>query len=127
MNKSIRLHKEHGVNPTIPQCMYCGKDKNEIALLGAAYKGEAPMHMVLDIEPCDDCKEKFKGFVLLIVADEMGGKPQPTGEWAAMKREIFADLFTVPVPEKMCFIDNETFKMLKMKSEDAKENRPPEA
>lgn len=42
---SVRLHPKYGVNPTIPTCFWCGKDKNEIALLGAAYKEEAPMHM----------------------------------------------------------------------------------
>ena len=59
MGKSIRLHKDFGVNPTIPQCLYCGEDKNEVALLGAAYKGEAPMHMIIDRVPCDSYKEKI--------------------------------------------------------------------
>jgi len=31
----IRLHKEYGLNPTIIECIICGKEKNEIALLGA--------------------------------------------------------------------------------------------
>ena len=35
---NIRLHKEHGVNPAISQCPLCGGDKNEIILLGSAYK-----------------------------------------------------------------------------------------
>ena len=26
------LHKEHGVNPTIPICSFCGEDKNDIVL-----------------------------------------------------------------------------------------------
>ena len=39
MSKSIRLSKEHGVNPTIPICFWCEKDKNEIAMLGKL-KGE---------------------------------------------------------------------------------------
>ena len=32
----IKLSKKHGLQPTIPLCPYCGKEKNEIALLGAA-------------------------------------------------------------------------------------------
>jgi len=53
------LHKEYGVNPTIPICAFCGEDKNEIALLGAKYKDKAPMHMHIDNEPCDACKKRF--------------------------------------------------------------------
>lgn len=31
---SIKLSPKHGVNPTIPVCFFCGKPKNEIALMG---------------------------------------------------------------------------------------------
>ena len=31
---SIKISQKHGVNPTIPICFWCGKEKNEIALLG---------------------------------------------------------------------------------------------
>jgi hypothetical protein len=48
---SLRLHSKHGLNPTIPTCYFCGKEKNELVLLGAAYKEQAPMHMTLDKEP----------------------------------------------------------------------------
>jgi hypothetical protein len=61
MKNDIKLHKEHGLNPTIPICVFCGEDKNEIALLGADYKGEAPMHMAIDNEPCEECQEKLDG------------------------------------------------------------------
>ena len=75
----IRLSPKYGLNPTIPVCFFCGKQKNEIALLGrisnrkrvrTAWGGsseqvfdsdvEAPRNMILDYEPCDECKEKFK-------------------------------------------------------------------
>ena len=60
----ILLSPKHGLNPTIPICFWCGEEKNEIALMGRigdARKGEdfeAPMHAVLDYEPCDKCREK---------------------------------------------------------------------
>lgn len=57
MSDSIRLHPEHGLNPTLCTCFWCGEDTGEIALLGATYNGEAPMHMVLNYEPCAACKE----------------------------------------------------------------------
>jgi hypothetical protein len=53
------LSKEHGLNPTMPVCYWCGEETGEVALLGAAYKGEAPMHMVLNKEPCPACKAKL--------------------------------------------------------------------
>ena len=57
MSDSIRLHPEHGLNPTLCTCFWCGEDTGEIALLGATYNGEAPMHLVLNYEPCAACKE----------------------------------------------------------------------
>ena len=39
MSNSIRLHKEHSLNPTLCTCFYCGKETGEIALLGASYGG----------------------------------------------------------------------------------------
>lgn len=31
---SIKVSPKYGVNPTIPVCFFCGKPKNEIALMG---------------------------------------------------------------------------------------------
>jgi len=61
MGNSIKLSPKHGLNPTIPVCFWCGQQKNEVALLGRL-KGdaEAPMHVVLNYEPCDACKEMFE-------------------------------------------------------------------
>lgn len=80
-NNSIKLSKEHGVNPSILVCPICGED-GSIALLGRL-KGtdeKAPMHMT-DRTPCDKCindlKEyEKKGFVLIVVKDEF---PEPNG------------------------------------------------
>ena len=53
---SIRLSEKHGVTPTIPVCFGCGKQKNEIALLGRLPNdAEAPMNMVLNYDPCEEC------------------------------------------------------------------------
>lgn len=30
----VKISPKYGVNPTIPCCFFCGKPKNEIALLG---------------------------------------------------------------------------------------------
>lgn len=70
--KSIPISPKHGLNPTIPVCAWCGEPKNEIALMGKIKtdkKGEdpeAPMHCILDYNPCDKCKEQWdKGVAIL--------------------------------------------------------------
>ena len=95
MKGDLILHKEHGLNPTMPVCIYCGEDKGEIVLLGNAYKGEAPMKMIIDNEPCDTCREKmdsgeWKGFL---------GECEHNG---LIKTEALKDMF-----------DPETFETLK--------------
>jgi hypothetical protein len=89
MSGSIRLHKEHGLNPTISTCFFCGQDKNELVLLGAAYKEQAPMHMVMNKEPCDTCKGYMEqGVMLISVRDgEHGDNPYKTGKIAVVKVE----------------------------------------
>lgn len=73
MKDGILLSEKYGLNPTIPVCFWCGKQKNEIAMLGKiGGKGEdleAPKNMVLDYEPCDDCKAAWgKGVALIEVS-----------------------------------------------------------
>lgn len=110
MPNSIRLHKEYGLNPTLCTCFYCGQETGEIALLGANYKGEAPMRMCTSIEPCPTCKEKFKDYVLIVEATlDDKGEPQPAGRWAALPKK------SVTVPNKgIMFADTETMNKLQM-------------
>ena len=96
---SIKLSPKHGLNPCIPVCFFCGKEKNEIALLGHigdGRKGEdilAPVNAVLNYEPCDECKEKFVKGVLLIevtTSPEVNKMPiafnaYPTGRFVVVK------------------------------------------
>lgn len=98
---SIRISEKHGVNPTIPVCFWCGKEKNEIALLGKL-KGdiEAPMHCVLDYEPCEECQKKWNLGVALIgttkkplndtlppIRNTSNETLYPTGEWLVITKE----------------------------------------
>ena len=61
MSDEVKLSPKHGVNPTIPICFWCGKEKNEVALLGQINKedAEAPKRVIMDYEPCEQCKELF--------------------------------------------------------------------
>ena len=66
----IRLHHQHGLNPSINVCFFCNKEKNEIVLLGAAIRDEAPHKAVWNKEPCDECKEFMtKGVIFISVKD----------------------------------------------------------
>lgn len=104
MSKNITLHREHGLNPTIPVCFWCGEEKGEIALLGNKYKGEAPRHMVMDYEPCLACQERFKQGILVIEADTKpvgegqppfnGQDAYPTGNHVVIKEESFVANFS---------------------------------
>ena len=67
MEKSIRLSPKHGVNPTIPRCFFCGKEKNEIALMGKLKNdAEAPKNCILDYIPCEECQKKFTAGILCV-------------------------------------------------------------
>jgi hypothetical protein len=73
---SIRVSKEHGVNPCIPLCYFCQEPKNELLLLGALPgDAEAPRNMVFDDDPCDKCKEHMKlGVILISVSNDSEAK-----------------------------------------------------
>lgn len=73
MSDSIKLSPEHGLNPTIPICFWCGKEKNEIALMGKINKNDdaAPRRIIMDYEPCEHCKDIFsKGIHVIGVTEE---------------------------------------------------------
>lgn len=109
MSKSIKLSPKHGVNPTIGSCFYCGKDTGEIALLGRLKNdAAAPVRTILDYEPCDACKEKFKAGVLCVGVTKdrpADGRPPisvndgtslyPTGAYCLMRAEAVRHIFKI--------------------------------
>ena len=110
---SIRLNKKYGLNPTMPICLYCGKSKNEIILLGASYKEEAPHSMVVDYRPCEECEKKMKSYVALLEANE---DKKPTGNIVWIKRTAWKKMFNIPKPKTIGFIDNEAYRKLSEKN-----------
>ena len=92
MSNSIRLHSKHGVAPAMTFCRICGKDANEIALLGAnADKVLKQVHEATDgahgdkdgykdygynripaTEPCDNCQGHLKAGGTIIIARDTG-------------------------------------------------------
>ena len=105
MSKGIKISPQHGLNPTIPVCMFCGKEKNEVALLGKIGGRnediEAPRSMILDYEPCDECKEKIGDGILVIGVVPRNGRNimpimndlVPSGTWCVMTEEAVIRIF----------------------------------
>lgn len=102
MGSNIRLHPEHGLNPALCTCFWCGESTGEIALLGASYAGKAPMHMVVNYEPCKACMEQFSKGITLIEVTNTPNKPgqppitgshYPTGRIAVLSEECIPHIF----------------------------------
>lgn len=108
MSNQIKLSPKYGLNPTMPVCFWCGKDRGEIALMGHIGDGrkhedfEAPMRAVIDYEPCEECKRNMAlGFTVM----EATSKPNsvtnveiqkgvyPTGRFVVMKNEAAERVF----------------------------------
>ena len=106
---SIRLSEKHGVNPSMEICFFCNEAKG-IVLFGKL-KGdvEAPKEILIDYEPCDKCKEKFKeGVIVVAVTTEQQYKNQPpinhtqnneelypTGAYVVVKPKVFNNEYKV--------------------------------
>jgi len=91
---SIHLSEKHGVNPAIPHCYFCNKEKNEIILAGQLKDDvEAPRGKVWNMEPCDECSSLMEqGIILISVADGEENKPNNdnpyrTGNFCVIKDE----------------------------------------
>jgi hypothetical protein len=97
MERGIRLSPKYGVNPAVPVCFYCWKEKNEVILAGKIGEEdiEAPKGKVWDMEPCEGCKGWMKeGVILISVKDgETGGSPWRTGGWVVVKEEAVKRMF----------------------------------
>ena len=118
---SLRLHPKHGVNPTIPRCYLCGENKNEVVLLGNAYKDQAPMNMCLDKSPCDKCRDYMRqGIILIGVRDgEQGDNPYRTGNFCVLKEEAVKRAFKRALKDcegilksRVAFVDETTWEAL---------------
>jgi hypothetical protein len=93
----MKLSPKHGVNATIPVCFWCGKPKNEIALMGQLKDdAEAPRNAVFDYEPCDACKsERALGIALVEVTEDAPSPScRPTGNWCVIKEEGLRRILT---------------------------------
>lgn len=128
MSKGIEISPKHGLNPTIPVCFWCGNEKNEIALLGRIREKtnrnsdiEAPRRMVIDYEPCDECKEMWDSGVAVIEVQETPTTPNqpeiqkgvyPTGLFVVVTVEGADRVFPQHAPwskGQKVFVDSAVF------------------
>ena len=136
----VQLSPKYGLNPTIPVCFWCGEERGEIALMGrisrkkevrTAWGGtsnivdgdiEAPMHMVLDYEPCEKCKEHMAlGFTVMeattspnrVTNVQMQGGVYPTGRYVVITMDAATRIFGgIDTSKKKAFVDAEVFRQL---------------
>lgn len=109
MSKGITISPKYGANPSMDLCFWCGQPKGLI-LCGRMHKKkgdrtdvEAPKGMVMNLEPCDKCKENFNLGVQIVEVVDDGSKfhndltfaiqaedkkvKWPTGRFVVMKAE----------------------------------------
>ncbi len=139
MSGGITLHKDFGINSTIPSCYFCGGEKNEIVLLGnksMAITGyeEAPMHgPVMNMHPCDKCEKYMKmGIIVVSIADgqtpplEGPRNPVRTGCFVVLKEEAVERFLNSEVwkevnAHRFMFMDDETWDALGLPRENIDE------
>ena len=122
MSKGIKISPKHGLNPTIPVCFWCGKQKNEIALMGHMENDiEAPKNMVLDYVPCEECQSHMAmGVAVLEASDHPNTEGQPpmqkgvypTSRFVVVTTECADRVFNAYAPwseGKKVFVDSDVF------------------
>lgn len=111
MSAGVKVSPKHGLNPTIPICFWCGKERGE---------AEAPKNLVLDYEPCDCCRAGMaRGFTLMEATDHPNDRGQvaaqagiyPTGRFLVIKKEVALQAFGDMDSDK-AYVDVATFNRL---------------
>ena len=84
----IYLSPAHGVNPALEVCFYCQKERGVVLFGRLKGDAEAPRTVVLNKEPCDNCKELMGRGIILISVDESKSddsqNPWRTGGWVVV-------------------------------------------
>lgn len=125
-NSNITLHPEHGLNPSMVKCFFCGEDKNEIALLGYNENQEAPRYIVANYDPCEKCTTAWSKAVIFIEVESFVtiensapiGKDDhlndvfPTGRLVGITEEATLHILGELPPNNKALLRGEIFKML---------------
>jgi hypothetical protein len=114
MPRGLTLSRQHGVNPAIPLCYFCGEPKNEVILAGRLPgDAEAPHNAVWDKHPCDKCEAHMKQGIILISVQAGSDRDNPyrTGGWVVIKETAYARIFGPP-PQRVAFVEDEAWDKL---------------
>ena len=98
---SIILDEKYGVNPTMSNCFYCGKEKDVILIGKANWKmkesglcspdGEMKRNIgVIDTEPCSECAKYMEdGIIIVSVKDgDTSDNPYRTGRMVVVQEDF---------------------------------------
>lgn len=128
---NIPLHPEHGLNPSVTLCFWCGESTG-VALVGRRSKKlfgteEAPRQFCPDYGFCEKCQERVgEGIKFIEVSETPTTKgqpplpdgPYPTGRWVAVTREAVGSQVTPPelaaniLERGACYVNIEDFETL---------------
>lgn len=118
MSNSIKLSEKYGVNPTMAVCWWCGEERGDIALLGELPNDEeAPKRTIVDLEPCDSCREKHQQGIVLVESKSSAIK-DGTGRWLVIKPEVLDKILEDPelianiIEQGIALVSKETFTIL---------------
>jgi len=131
MRNSILLDEEHGVNPTMTTCFYCGEAK-DILLVGkvtgkgmrefANSDGSMPMNIgVVDMEPCRECSKLMEQGIMIMsikIGDE-SENPYRTGRMVVVQDDFIERLTDEPLRSlilnrRFCFMPDDAWEMIKL-------------
>ena len=94
---SLKLSPQHGANPSLSTCFWCGEDDGSIILMGRLPNDEpAPRKVCASYEPCPDCQAKMALGITFMEATETIHGPKPTGRWMVVKPEAIERLINDP-------------------------------
>lgn len=69
----IKISPKYGANPALSYCFWCGKEKNEVLLMGRIGRDDqkAPEGIVRDYMPCEDCLKIIANGIQVVSAVEV--------------------------------------------------------
>lgn len=94
---STYLHPEHGLNPSMGACYFCGADTGELLLLGANKGEQAALRTMVPGKACKRCKSTIDngGILLVCVVEDAPPRDREctrAGKMLAITKESFLQL-----------------------------------
>lgn len=100
-HKGIKVSPQHGVNPSMAMCFFCGESKGLVLLGKLPNDAKAPKECIVDYQPCDKCSEHWKKGTPIIrcTTAPVYDRPPivdgvwPTGAWCVISNESAEKIF----------------------------------